>query len=63
MRRGAAVLNRFYEMWRFHYNGSWKGAYHNSNSVANLQSGSGMTDDLDFIRGEAAKLRAGRTER
>ena len=52
------LLNRFYRMWRFHYNSTWKGAYHSSFSISNLQSRAGMEHDLGFIRAEAKRLRA-----
>ena len=54
--RGAELLNRFYDMWRYNYNWTWKGAYHSSPSVANLKSRPGLQDDLDWIRHHAAKL-------
>jgi hydroxylamine dehydrogenase len=55
---GAAVLERFYQMWRFDHAGAWKGAYHQSPSVANHESGAGTREDLDFIRAEAQRWRA-----
>jgi hypothetical protein len=55
---GAALLERFYQMWRFDHAGGWKGAYHQSASVANHESGAGTREDLDFIRAEAERLRA-----
>lgn len=55
---GAAALDRFYEMWRFHHAHAFKGAYHNSPSVTNRQSLEGLEHDLAFLRAEAARLRA-----
>jgi len=60
---GAAVLNLFHDLWRFHYAWTWKGAYHSSPSVANVQSGPSLTHRLDEIRAEAARLRAERKKR
>ena len=55
---GAALLERFYTMWRFHFAGSWKGAYHNSFSVTNNHSLPGLARDLEWLEAEAEKLRA-----
>jgi len=54
---GATALNRFYEMWRYHYAWTWKGAYHSSPSVSNLESRPGLDADLAELRAEAARLR------
>jgi len=54
---GSALLDRFYDMWRFHYASAWKGAYHQSHSVSNHQSRPGLERDLEFIRAEARRLR------
>jgi hypothetical protein len=54
---GDELLDRFYDMWRFHYAWSFKGAYHGSHSVANRQSLPGMKEDLEFLRGRAKELR------
>jgi hypothetical protein len=58
---GGELLNRFYTMWRFHYVWAWKGAYHASHSVSNLQSRPGLKRDLEFIRANAIKLQNERT--
>jgi hypothetical protein len=55
---GAAALERFYEMWRFHFATSWKGAYHQSHSIANLRSRPGLREDLQLLRAEAERLRS-----
>ncbi len=55
--RGAALLERFYRMWRFDHATAWKGSYHQSASLANHSSGAGTREALDFIRAEAARLR------
>ncbi len=60
---GATVLNLFHDLWRFHYAWTWKGAYHSSPSVANLQSGPSLAHRLEEIRAEAARLRAERKKR
>lgn len=60
--RGAELLNRFYDMWRYHYTSTWKGAYHSSPTVANLKSRPGLENDLDWIRHHAAKLRKHKDE-
>lgn len=54
---GSLVLNRFYDMWRYHYAWTWKGAYHSSPSVTNLESRPGLETDLEWIRAEASRLR------
>lgn len=53
---GAEALNTFYDMWRFHYPQTWKGAYHNAPSVSNRWSRTGLEHGLARIRAEALKL-------
>ena len=53
---GAEAMNMFYDMWRFHYASTWKGAYHNSPSVANLQSRPGLEHDLERIRAACERV-------
>lgn len=60
---GAALWNSFYEMWRFHYNEVFKGAYHQSPSVANRSSLSGLSHDVERIRHLADQLRRGELDR
>jgi hypothetical protein len=60
---GAALLERFYQMWRFQHATAWKGAYHQSPSVANHASGTGTLDELNFIRAQAERWRKGKSDR
>jgi hypothetical protein len=54
---GARALERYYDMWRFHFAASWKGAYHQSPSIANLRSGRGLREELELLEAEVARLR------
>jgi len=60
---GGEILNLFYDMWRFRYARSWKGAYHSSPSMANLQSRKGLARDLESLRALAGELRKERKAR
>ena len=55
---GGELLDRYYEMWRFHHAGAWKGAYHQSASITNHSSGIGTLDDLEHFRAAAARWSA-----
>lgn len=55
--RADPFLARFYRMWRFTYASCWKGAYHNSPSVANHGSLAGLHEELAGMRADAAMLR------
>jgi hypothetical protein len=51
------ILDRFYRMWRFVGPRGWKGAYHNSASVANQQSLPGIHHELELLEADARTLR------
>lgn len=53
---GGALLDRFYRMWRFVGPQTWKGAYHNSPSVANHHSLPGLARELELLEAEARAL-------
>lgn len=61
--RADPLLERFYGMWRFTWPASWKGAYHQSPSVANHGSRAGLADELARMRADAAARRKGKEPR